>query len=173
MKSGYTSIIEILYKNELVGFMILNRIKANGYAVLDYLAILPQYRNNKFGTEALKELIKQNKEIRGIFIEIEKVGLGKDKEENINREKRKDFYEKLGFKKLNYDLLLFEVIYTPYIYSNFNDNEEVVVDEILKIYEEISGKKRIQQNCKFINIAEDEDSNDETAKMMKEDGTIS
>ena len=41
MKSGYTSIIEILYKNELVGFMILNRIKANGYAVLDYLAILP------------------------------------------------------------------------------------------------------------------------------------
>ena len=89
MKSGYTSIIEILYKNELVGFMILNRIKANGYAVLDYLAILPQYRNNKFGTEALKELIKQNKEIRGIFIEIEKVGLGKDKEENINREKRK------------------------------------------------------------------------------------
>lgn len=153
--------------------MILNRIKANGYAVLDYLAILPQYRNNKFGTEALKELIKQNKEIRGIFIEIEKVGLGKDKEENINREKRKYFYEKLGFKKLNYDLLLFEVIYTPYIYSNFNDNEEVVVDEILKIYEEISGKKRIQQNCKFINIAEDEDSNDETAKMMKEDGTIS
>lgn len=173
MKSGYTSIIEILYKNELVGFMILNRIKANGYAVLDYLAILPQYRNNKFGTEALKELIKQNKEIRGIFIEIEKVGLGKDKEENINREKRKYFCEKLGFKKLNYDLLLFEVIYTPYIYSNFNDNEEVVVDEILKIYEEISGKKRIQQNCKFINIAEDEDSNDETAKMMKEDGTIS
>lgn len=53
------------------------------------------------------------------------------------------------------------------------DYEEVVVDEILKIYEEISGKKRIQQNCKFINIAEDEDSNDETAKMMKEDGTIS
>lgn len=37
----YTRIIEILYKNEIIGFMILNKVKDKGYAVLDYLAILP------------------------------------------------------------------------------------------------------------------------------------
>ena len=68
----YTTIIEILYKNEIAGFMILNRVTANGYAVLDYLAILPQYRNNKIGTKALKILLEQEKQSSGIFVEIEK-----------------------------------------------------------------------------------------------------
>ncbi len=146
----YTKIIEILYKNEMVGFMVLNRVKDKGYAVLDYLAILPQYRNSKFGTKALQILLEQEKENSGIFIEIEKVGLGKDIEENLLREKRKNFYEKIGFKKLNFDLFLFDVIYTPYLFSNIKDDESMIIDEILNIYKSISGKERIKQNCKII-----------------------
>ncbi len=68
----YTTFIEILYKNEIVGFMILNRVKAKGYAVLDYLAILPQYRDNKIGTKAVQILLEQEKGSSGIFVEIEK-----------------------------------------------------------------------------------------------------
>ncbi len=146
----YTRIIEILYKNEIIGFMILNKVKDKGYAVLDYLAILPQYRNNKFGTKALQILLEQEKENSGIFIEIEKVGLGKDIEENLIREKRKNFYEKVGFKKLNFDLFLFDVVYTPYLFSNSEYDEDMIIDEILNIYEAISGKERIEQNCKII-----------------------
>lgn len=149
-KKHYTRIIEILYKDEIVGFMILNKVKDKGYAVLDYLAILPQYRNNKFGTKALQILLEQERENSGIFIEIEKVGLGKDTEENLLREKRKNFYEKVGFKKLNFDLSLFDVIYTPYLFSNSKDDENMIINEILNIYEAISGKARIEQNCKII-----------------------
>lgn len=146
----YTRMIEILCKNEMIGFMVLNRVKNKGYAVLDYLAILPQYRNNKFGTKALQMLLEQERENRGIFIEIEKVGLGKDAEENLLREKRKNFYEKVGFNKLNFDLFLFDVVYTPYLFSNIKDNEDRIIDEILNIYESISGKEKIKQNCKII-----------------------
>lgn len=149
-KKQYTKIIEILYKSEMVGFMLLNRVKAKGYAVLDYLAILPQYRNSKFGTKALQILLEQEREGRGIFIEIEKVGLGKDIKENLLREKRKNFYERIGFKKLNFDLDLFEVTYTPYLFSNIKDDEDMIINEILNIYESISGKERIKQNCKII-----------------------
>lgn len=130
--------------------MILNRVKDKGYTVLDYLAILPQYRNNKFGTKALQILLEAEKENSGIFIEIEKVELAKDKEEKLLREKRRNFYENLGFKKLNFDLSLFNVIYTPYLFSNTKDDEDMIIDEILNIYESISGKDRIQQNCKII-----------------------
>ncbi len=146
----YTKIIEILYKNEIVGFMVLNRVKDKGYAVLDYLAILPQYRNNKLGTKALQMLLEQERENSGIFIEIEKVGLGKDAEENLLRANRKNFYEKLGFKELNFDLFLFDVVYTPYLFSNNKYNEDRIIDEILNIYESISGKEKIKQNCKII-----------------------
>lgn len=146
----YTKIIEILYKSEMVGFMLLNRIKDKGYAILDYLAILPQYRNSKFGTKALQILLEQEKESRGIFVEIEKLGLGNSEEENLLREKRKNFYEKIGFKKLNFDLILFNVIYTPYLFSNKYDNEDVIIEDIFNIYEAISGKQRIEQNCKVV-----------------------
>lgn len=146
----YTKIIEIIYKNEMVGFMLLNRVKDNGYAVLDYLAILPQYRNSKFGTKALQILLEQEKENSGIFIEIEKVGLGNSEEENLLREKRKNFYEKIGFKKLNFDLILFNVIYTPYLFSNKKDDEDFIIGEIFSIYKAISGKERIRKNCKVV-----------------------
>ena len=146
----YTKIIEILYKDEIIGFMLLNKIRDKGYAILDYFAILPQYRNNKFGTKALQILLEHEKENKGVFIEIEKVGFGKDKEDNLLREKRKNFYENVGFKKLNFDLFLFDVLYTPYLFSNINDNDDIIIDEILNIYEAISGKERIEQNCKII-----------------------
>ena len=146
----YTKIIEILYKNEIIGFMILNKVKDMGYAVLDYFAILPQYRNNKFGTKALQMLLEQERNNSGILVEIEKVGLGKDTEENLLREKRKNFYEKEGFRKLNFELFLFGVVYTPYLFSNIKDNEDIIIGEILNIYESISGKERIKQNCKII-----------------------
>ncbi len=129
---------------------MLNRVKDKGYAVLDYLAILPQYRNSGFGTKALQSLLEEEKENSGIFIEIEKVGLGKDIEENLLREKRKEFYEKLGFIKLNFDLFLFDVIYTPYLFSNIKYDENIIINEILNIYESISGKERIKENCKII-----------------------
>lgn len=146
----YTRIIEILYRNEKVGFMILNKVKDKGYVILDYFAILPQYRNNKFGTKALQILIEQERENSGIFIEIEKVGLGKDKEENLLREKRRKFYEKIGFKKLNFDLFLFDVIFTPYLFSNIKEDEDMIINEVLNIYESVSGKEQINQNCKII-----------------------
>ncbi len=161
----YTKIIEILHKNKLVGVMLLNTVKDKGYAILDYLAILPQYRNNNFGTQALKILLEQEKENRGVFIEIEKVGLGKNKKENIQREERQKFYEKLGFKKLNFDLWLFDVIYTPYLFSNYEDDENIIIDEILKIYKSISGEKRINENCKIIKKLRFEEINNDNIKI--------
>lgn len=148
VNKGRTKIIEILYKNEIVGFMILNKIKDNGYVWLDYFAILPQYRNNKLGTKALQLLLEQ--ENNGVFIEIEKIGLGKNAEENLLREKRKNFYEKIGFKKLSVGFLLFDVLYTPYIFLKSKESENIIIDNIFTVYEEVMGKEKIKQNCKII-----------------------
>lgn len=147
---GYSKIIKIMNNDNIIGFMILNRIINNGYAILDYLAILPQYRNKGFGSRALELLIEQERENSGIFVEIEKIGLGKDEKDNELRIRRKKFYDKLGFKKLKFDLVLFGVVYMPYIYTNVNNDEDFIIEEIWKIYEEICGKERIRKNCKII-----------------------
>lgn len=147
---GYTKIIKITNNTNLIGFMLLNRIKEKEYAVLDYLAILPEYRDRGFGTKALKLLIEKESKNKGIFVEIEKTGLGKSKKDNILREKRQKFYEELGFKKLRFDLILFDVIYMPYIYSNIDIEEDIIINEVFEIYKAISGKERIKQNCKIL-----------------------
>jgi len=149
-KKGYTKIIKVLYKNEFVGFMILNRIKEKGYIVLDYFAILPQFRNSQIGTKALRKLIEEEKENSGIFIEIEKPGLGENEEENLIRQKRSKFYENVGFRKLDFDLDLFNIIYTPCLFSNIENNETLIISEILEIYDVMCGKERARKNCRII-----------------------
>lgn len=151
-QNGYTKIIKIVSEEILVGFMLLNRVKENGYVILDYFAIFPEFQEKGFGTKALQLLIEQEKNKNGIFIEIEKTGLGKDEKENQLRKRRQQFYEKLGFKRLNFDLLLFDVIYEPYLFSNVDMKEEVTSKEIFNIYEMILGKERMEQNCKMIKI---------------------
>lgn len=149
-KKGYVRIIKIINQNQFVGFMTLNRVKENGYVILDYLAILPQYRNKQFGTKALKLLFEEEKACRGILVEIEKVGLGKNEQDNLARQKRKKFYEYLGFKELEFDLLLFGVIYTPLLFSNIQDAENMIIDDVFDIYKAVMGKRPIKRNCKAI-----------------------
>lgn len=162
---GYTKIIKINQSDNLCGFMIINKIKENGYAILDYFAILPQYRSKGIGTKALKLLIDEETKNKGMFIEIEKIGLGKDDKENLIRENRKKFYEKIGFKKLNYDFVLFNVVYTPYIYSNIEEKEEKIVKQIFNMYEVIIGKNKVEKNCKYIKNLRFEKLNKENLKI--------
>lgn len=126
------------------------RVKNGEYTLLDYFAILPEYRNSKLGTKAIEALLEEEKECRGILAEIEKTGLGANEEENEYREKRKRFYERTNFKKLDFEILLYGVLYTPYIFSKLKDDDDKIIEEILKIYEEVSGKEKIKKNCKII-----------------------
>ena len=149
---GIANIIKIVEKDEFVGFLIINTLKDNPFAILDYFAILPKYQSKGYGTKALKLLKKQNKINKDIFIEVEKPGLGEDDIQNEIREKRTKFYERIGFYKLGFDLDLFKVIYSTYLLpcTNQKFSEEVVIEEIFKIYNVIVGEERIKNNCKVI-----------------------
>ncbi len=129
--NGITKIIEIVDNNIFIGFIIINTLTDNKYIQLDYLAILPQYQNKGYGTQAINLLKKQSKEYNGIFVETEKVGLGTNEDENKLRAKRARFYEKLGFYKLNFELKWYgSLILSPYVFQiSTNKNSE---DEILK-----------------------------------------
>ena len=86
-KKQYTKIIEILYQNKIVGFMLLNRIKEKGYSVLDYLGILQEYRNRHIGSKLI-ETVENFYRNKGF--------------ENINLTtysfQAPDFYKKCGFE---------------------------------------------------------------------------
>lgn len=77
-----TRFIKIDEEKGLIGFCIMNSIENNRYMQLDYFAILPEYQNKGYGTKAIKELEKVVQNYDAIFVEIEKLGYGANKEVN-------------------------------------------------------------------------------------------
>lgn len=149
-----TKFIKIDEENELIGFFIMNSIKNNRYMQLDYFAILPEYQNKGYGTKAIKELEKVVQNYDAIFVEIEKLGYGANKEENEIREKRAKFYERLGFHKLDTNLKWFNSLFLSVYYLKLNDNliydEEEILNNIFGIYYKVHGKKKVDENCEII-----------------------
>ena len=151
-ENNITDMIEIIESDKIVGFFIVNTLKNNQYAMLDFFAILPQYQNKGYGSKAIKLLKEENKNLEGIIIEIEKCGLGKNEEENSFREKRARFYERLGFQKMGFDIELYMVMYSIYVLPC---NETIFFEDMrvsqamFDIYKAISGEERTKKNCKI------------------------
>ena len=148
-----TKLIKICEHNQFVGFFIINTIKNNQYVQLDYFAILEKYQNKGYGTKAIQLLKKQMETYDGVFVEIEKLGLGKDRQENLLRERRTKFYETLGFEKLNFELKWFEtLILSIYVLpiSTYKNTEEKIMENMFQIYISVHGKEKVDRNCKVI-----------------------
>ena len=148
-----TKLIKICENNQFVGFFIINTIKNSQYIQLDYFAILEKYQNKGYGTKAIQLLKSKMETYDGIFVEIEKLGLGKDKQENLLRERRAKFYETLGFEKLNFTLKWFEsLILSIYVLpiSSYKDTEEKIMENMFQIYISVHGKEKVERDCKVI-----------------------
>ena len=147
-----TDIIEIIEEEKFVGFIITNFQKHNPYVQLEYIAILSEYRNKGYGTNAIKLLKELYKEYDGIFIEIEKTGEASSDEENQIRQRRAKFYEKLGFHKMGFDLELYKIIYSPYILpcSKNEFSDEKAIKYFFEIYNATLGKRRVRKNYKIV-----------------------
>lgn len=145
-------IFEITSGEDFVGFVLANSLDKNGYLQVDYFAILPEFQSRGYGTQAIDKLKQMNNKYKGIFIEVEKLGLGEDKEENELRKRRMNFYKKLGFIELNCDFVLYKVIYTPLLLpiDNKIENEDKIIKDIFEIYYATIGDSRVEKNCSVI-----------------------
>ena len=145
-----TTIFKIMVEKEMVGFMIINQLEDVSCIQLDYLGILKQYKKNGYGSETIKLLTTECQNM-SIFIEIEKEKLGTSEEENKIRERRAKFYEKLGFQKMNFDMILNTVIFSTYLLDNSDrkSTDEEIARSILITYEKIIGKEKVLKNIRI------------------------
>ncbi|MCX8074823.1 MAG: GNAT family N-acetyltransferase [Clostridia bacterium] len=142
---------EIIYSTEIVGFFIINDIKDLKFIQIDYFAIFPEYQSRGYGKMAINALKEKYFGYKNIYLEAEKIGLGKNDSENQIRIKRSRFYEELGFRKLNFDISLWKVIYSVYMLEcaeNVNDLE--VKNNVLKLYYTFYSKDVVEKRCFII-----------------------
>lgn len=143
-KEGFEKFYKIVLDNKIIGFFMLEKINKNYPYYLDYFAIFKEYQNKGYGTESFKKLLENIIVNQGLCIEIEKEEI-----DNQTTIKRANFYNRLGFKKINSEYLLYKVLFTPYVYNYTTDKE--VIDKIMFDYYKMNcGENEIKNRCKII-----------------------
>lgn len=145
-ENGSEKFYKITENEHVIGFFMLEKIKQDYPYYLDYFGIFKEYQNEGYGTKAIKMLLDEIIKNEDLYIEIEK-----EDEENLITIKRAEFYKKLNFKRVESEYLLYNVLYTPYIYTRGNDVNKDVVDKIMFEYYFLNcGEEEIKVNCKKI-----------------------
>jgi len=141
---GLEKFYKIVLDNLIIGFFMLENNEKDYPYYLDYFAIFEEYQNKGYGTKAIKKLLIEIIDNKGLCIEIEK----EDDDEPMTM-KRAEFYKKLGFKRIDSEYLLYSVLYTPYVYNYTCDKE--TVDKIMFDYYTINcGENEVEINCKIV-----------------------
>lgn len=142
---GVEKFYKITNKNETIGFCVIERINDTYPYYLDYFAIFKEYQNKGFGTEAIKRLIEEIGD-NELILEVEKVT-----EKELTTVKRAKFYKILGFKEVPSEYLVYNVLFTPYIYTKSIDIDKNRIDKIMFDYYKINvGINNVRKNCKII-----------------------
>lgn len=125
-----------LYKEkELAGYAFFAKKPDSDVLLLDYYAVVEQFRNSGIGSFFLQAMREYYSEKAAILIETEQVHKAKTAEEKQMRQRRNAFYERNGCRQTTVWCQLFSVdfgIFTLPIAKTFSDKQ--VFEELDAIY---------------------------------------
>jgi len=136
--------------NELKSYMFFAMSEKNHDCVLlDFFAVNPAYRNNRYGSGTIDIIKSVNPFKNGIIAEIEDPLYSQTEEEKTIRKKRALFYEKNGFIKTGVRSKCFGVnfliIYLPFKKENTLSDQEIKI-ALADIYKSIFSKCNFEKN---------------------------
>ena len=98
---------DVLYLEENGRFLgMATTVRRGDLVLIDYFAVRRKIRGQGFGSRMLREIIDRYTP-RGVFLEIERIS--DDAPNREERERRKKFYERLGFSSMGVFVELFGV----------------------------------------------------------------
>ena len=110
-RTGYYDTWGVFEGEELLAYTFLWRTPEGNCALLDYLAVCPDGRGKGLGTQALELLKEQYGPSCTLLVEAEAPEPGLPPEKDRLRRRRIAFYQRAGFRLLDYQSDIFEVRY--------------------------------------------------------------
>lgn len=154
MNTGLSSAFGLYENNALRAYAVFIVPEGQPYGLLDYLAVVKQYRGTGIGHRffaLIEDTLKAKYPwFEGFFIESENIDFAKDEQEREIRRRRIAFYENNGCRITKLGSRLFGVTYSILLYSFSQyadgENETVQLFEALdKVYAAMF-KKRHYEN---------------------------
>ncbi len=117
----------------------------NRFALVDYLAVNPEFRGQGIGTKTLN-FLKETAKDKTILIECENIESSDNPEEREIRRRRIVFYERSGFKDSNVKARLFGV---DYILLTYPQDATQVKNGYKEVYLSMLGKEMYDKHMEL------------------------
>lgn len=116
LEKGFGFALGFYAGTDLIGYAVLILSEEQKCALLDYFAIVKCHRGQGMGHEAFglleKYFLEEMPEIKGIYIESERISAAKNEEEKVTRERRIAFYLSCRCELTELESRLFGVDYS-------------------------------------------------------------
>ncbi|MBE5960035.1 MAG: GNAT family N-acetyltransferase [Lachnospiraceae bacterium] len=131
----------------LIAYAFLVKTEQESFLLMDYYAVVKEYRSGGYGSRFLKLLQEQCKDEAGIFFEVE-TGIYEEGKAKEVCERRKSFYLRNGLWMTDLWLLLFtvdmHVMYLPLQEEHISEDE--LLEQLDHIYQTMFPKKMYEKN---------------------------
>lgn len=147
MEAGNYKGFGLFIEDELKGYSFL--FKLDDFYLLDYFAIVKEYRNAGLGSSFLKELLGQMETFNSIIGEVENEAFAQDVKDKATRIRRTEFYYRNGFVDTTARTLLFGVHFKIIEYSRSLHSKEEIEKVYLEFYRVMLPEKIFAKNVKI------------------------
>lgn len=130
LKEGYSELLFLYSDKKIVGYAVVNVSSHYQYIIIDYIAVKLEYRNLGYGAKFLELLFDYYAEKGGILGEVERPVDATTEKERSLRQRRIEFYRRLGFSiKEDVQLNLwgqdYYLVYRP-LKEHITDKKEMI-----------------------------------------------
>lgn len=93
---GVYGAVYLLDQDKVIGYAVVTAPGDSQFALINFLAILPDRRSNGYGSRLIA-LLAERYQDRTLVLEVESPDAAKDGQERLQRQRRVRFYERAGF----------------------------------------------------------------------------
>jgi len=127
----------IFEEEKLIAYTYFWEEREKEILLFDYFAVIPELRNQGYGTEAMKVILRVCRDKKGVILEAEDPDWAETDQEKETRIRRIRFYEKCGLCMSEVRILLFGVEYCM-MYHNLSETS--VDKEIVSVMQSLYRK---------------------------------
>lgn len=153
MSKGMCEVLALYDWENIKSYAVLIIPQNGEYVLLDYFAVVKNYRGTGIGHEMLGKIMKyidrHKKHINGMFIECESPEYATSEYERIERERRIKFYKTCGCNETGFGSELFRVNYDILNINTDENYEEINLKDLELIYRQMFKKEHFENKVKY------------------------
>jgi len=146
LREGVYDCLGLYDDQQLVGYAYFTKLPDSGHLLLDYYAILSDFRNRSYGGQFLSEFVRHYEQYRGILIEVENPDYANSETERKLQTRRLGFYLRNGARETAIRGVVFSAHFRILVLEKERTEDTILLERMIAIYDRMTGPERRRKN---------------------------